>query len=209
MAHRLTGGRYELWPFVRLLARELRAAVEGVRPRQMWNMPSQYGKTTLLGVWGPLWILDRDPTARIMFVSYDADKAQRESMRARDLAEEHAGMLRFRLRADARAKGQWITEQGGGLYATGVNGAITGYSADVLLLDDLLKGWQAAHSAAVREFVSRRGLAGMSTTTSPGSPRLAISGIGWSFRRWRKKATRWGVRSANRSSRPGSPPRKC
>ena len=153
MAHRLTGGRYELWPFVRLLARELRAAVEGVRPRQMWNMPSQYGKTTLLGVWGPLWILDRDPTARIMFVSYDADKAQRESMRARDLAEEHAGMLRFRLRADARAKGQWITEQGGGLYATGVNGAITGYSADVLLLDDLLKGWQAAHSAAVREFV--------------------------------------------------------
>lgn len=47
----------------------------------------------------------------------------------------------------------WETEQGGGLYATGVGGGIIGYPADTLLLDDLLKGWQAAHSKGQRELV--------------------------------------------------------
>jgi phage terminase large subunit-like protein len=100
-----------------------------------------------------IWALDYDPTLRIMYVSYDADKAVEEAGLARDDAERHADQLRFQLRPDRRARGMWRTDQGGGLYATGVNGAITGFPADALLADDLFKGWQAAHSATVREFV--------------------------------------------------------
>lgn len=152
MAHRLTGGEYKLWAYVLLLAEQFAAAFRGDEPHQIWNMPSQYGKTTEL-VWGIVWALDRDPTCRLMYVSYDADKAVEEGGRARDLAEEHAEHLRFRLRTDVRARGRWMTEQGGGLYCVGVNGAITGFPADALLLDDLVKGWQAAHSEAQRKHV--------------------------------------------------------
>lgn len=152
MAHRLTGGDYKLWPYVVLLAEKAAAAFRGEDPHQIWNMPSQYGKTSLLR-WTIVWALDRDPTCRLMYVSYDADKAVEEGGGARDLAELHAEHLRFRLRTDVRARGRWMTEQGGGLYCVGVNGAITGFPADALLLDDLVKGWQDAHSEARRAHV--------------------------------------------------------
>lgn len=149
MANFLTGGEIRLWPYVRLLGRKFAEAVRGDDPRQLWNLPSQYGKTTSL-VWGIVWALDYDPTLRIMYVSYDADKAHREAGDARDLAIRYGDLLRFRLRRDSQARGLWRTDQGGGLYATGVNGGITGYPADVMLGDDLLKGWKDAHSDAVR-----------------------------------------------------------
>lgn len=145
---------YQPWRHLVLLADTFVDAVEGRGPSNlMWTLPSQYGKTTLIAQGIPLWLLDRDPTLRIMYVTYDAGKAMEEGGRTRDLAERHRDELRFRLRSDRRARGQWATDQGGGLYATGIKGAITGYPADVLLADDLLKGWAAAHSEAERDLV--------------------------------------------------------
>ena len=145
---------YREWRYVTLLADSFVDAVEGRGETNLqWTMPSQYGKTTLLAQGCPLWLLDRDPTLRVMYVTYDSGKAMEEAGKARDLAERHRGELRFRLRPDRRARGQWQTQAGGGLYATGIKGAITGYPADVLLADDLLKGWAAAHSEAERNLV--------------------------------------------------------
>lgn len=143
---------YKRWPYVDLLARKFTQAFRGVDPHQVWNMPSQYGKTTGL-TWGVVWALDQDPTLRIMYVSYDADRAVDVGGIARDLIEEHSADLSFSLRPDRRARGMWRTTAGGGLYCVGVNGAITGFPADALLLDDLLKGWQMAHSEAQRKHV--------------------------------------------------------
>lgn len=151
-AHHLTDGEYKLWPYIKLLGRKFAESVNGEDPNQEWWLPSQLGKTTLI-MWGALWILDRSPKTRIMYVSYDADKAVDEGGKARDIAERYASKLRFRLRPDQRARGKWTTSEGGGLYCVGIGGAITGFPQDVLLLDDLIKGWQAAHSAAQRESV--------------------------------------------------------
>lgn len=152
MGHHLTGGEYKQWAYIRLLARKLVEAVNGEDPRQVWNIPSQYGKTSLLCTYGVPWILQRDPTLRVLYVTYDADKAVEEGGKARDLIEEHPE-LGVRLRPDRRARGMWRTSQGGGLYAVGIYGGIVGYPADVVLLDDLMSGWQAAHSAAQRKAV--------------------------------------------------------
>lgn len=141
-----------LWRYVRLLGESFRDAASGIDPHQIWMLPSQYGKTSSL-MWGVLWLLDRDPTLRIMYLAYDADKAIDEGRKARDLAEKHADQLGFTIRRDARSASDWKTIEGGGLYSTGIRGAITGFPQDVLLLDDLIKGWQAAHSEAERDFV--------------------------------------------------------
>lgn len=143
---------YRRWPYVDLLARRFAQAFRGVDPHQVWNLPSQYGKTTGL-MWGVIWALDQDPTLRIMYVSYDADRAVDVGGNARDLIEQHSADLSYGLRADRRARGMWKTTAGGGLYCVGVNGGITGFPADALLLDDLIKGWQAAHSEAQRGHV--------------------------------------------------------
>lgn len=141
----------KLWRYVQLLGQLFADGFYRREPRQDVEIPSQYGKTTIYGKWGPIWALDMNPRLRIMYVSYDADKAVEECGQARDLVEEHAHELRFTLRPDKRARGFWKTEQGGWLYATGVGGAITGFPADGVIGDDLLKGWQAAHSEADRE----------------------------------------------------------
>lgn len=141
---------WKRWAYVELLGQRFREAADGTDPHQIWMLPSQYGKTTMLR-WAILWILDRDPTTRILYLSYNADKAVEEGGKARDLAERYIADLSFRVRADARARGDWKTTEGGGLYSTGINGTITGFPQDVLLLDDLIKGWQAAHSTAQRE----------------------------------------------------------
>lgn len=141
MAHALsTPGSYKLWRYIALLGRRFRAAAVGEDPHQIWMLPSQYGKTFTL-VWGIVWLLDYDPRLRVMYVTYDADRGVQIGSLARDIAEgrhadvspEAAGKLRFRLRPDSRARGEWMTEEGGGLYCTGVKGGITGRPQDVVL----------------------------------------------------------------------------
>jgi predicted phage terminase large subunit-like protein len=141
----------ELWPYVVLLSETFARALMGLGPTKVIeNLPSQMGKTTGL-MDDALWALDFDPRLRVMYVTYDVNKAEELGGDCRDLAEVHSADLRFRLRKDRSAKGQWKTDQGGGMYCTGINGAITGYPADVLLLDDLFKGWETAHSETQRE----------------------------------------------------------
>lgn len=142
---------YRRWPYIELLSKAFAAGIRGDDPRQLWNLPSQYGKTTLLINYGVPWALDLNPRLRIMYVTYDADKAVEEGGKARDFAEEHEDVLGFRLRADRRARGMWRTTEGGGLYCVGIHGGITGWPADVIVCDDLLKGWQVAHSEAQRD----------------------------------------------------------
>lgn len=154
MAEHLVGAPlFNRWRYVDLLSDRLVAAVDGDSPRQVWNIPSQMGKTTVLCTYGVPWILQRDPSLRIMYVTHDANKAVEEGGKARDLIEEHAAELGVELRPDRRARGMWRTRQGGGLYCVGIHGGIVGWPVDVMLLDDLLAGWQAAHSEAQRDTV--------------------------------------------------------
>lgn len=140
-----------MWRNLAVLGPAFADAIFRRRPRQEWRVPSQTGKTTLLGKWGPIWALDHNPRLRLMYVSYDADKAVEEAGEARDIARYYSADLRFQLRPDHQARGMWKTDEGGGLYATGINGSITGFPADGVIGDDLIKGWEAGHSPAVRE----------------------------------------------------------
>jgi phage terminase large subunit-like protein len=143
---------YQMWRHTALMSSHLARAATGEEPHQIHMIGSQYGKTTLL-MWFILWMLDRDPTLRIMYVSYDADRAVDFGGDVRDLVVKHREHLRFSLRTDQRAKGKWETPQGGGLYCVGILGGITGFPQDAVLCDDLFKGWEWAHSPAQREKV--------------------------------------------------------
>lgn len=147
-----TNTPYLLWRHSLFIAERLAQAENGELPHQIHMVGSQYGKTTAL-MWFILWLLDRDPTLRIMYVSYDADRAVKFGGEVLDRATEHADVLRFKLRPNRKAQGMWQTSQGGGLYCVGILGGITGFPQDVVLCDDLFKGWQWAHSQAQRNTV--------------------------------------------------------
>lgn len=145
------GGEYKVWRYVELLSMRFADLIFRRLPRQVWKLPSQTGKTSMCSRVGPIWAFDLNPRLRIMYVSYDADKAVEEAGNTRDLIDANSANLRFRLRPDRRARGMWKTDEGGGFYATGIGGAITGFPADVVIGDDMIKGWMAAHSETDRD----------------------------------------------------------
>lgn len=156
MAHELTKGtpgEVRRWRYMKLLARRFVMAVEGEARRQIWMLPARYGKTLMASVWGPTWALDRYPELPIMELSYAAKLARRNAVTVRDIAEEHAERLRFRLKPGAQRADLWQTTEGGGILAAGVDGGTTGFGGGLIVIDDPFKDWKEAHSETTRENV--------------------------------------------------------
>ncbi len=153
MAHHLEGSDYELYPYVEYLGHKARQLDTGEDPYQIWNLPSQYGKSKL-GVRTLAYMLDRHPSNQYITTSYADELADRNGLETRDYLIAHGDALRVRLRRDAQRKDRFLTDEGGGVLAAGLFSSMVGFSADGIIVDDPYKGWQEAHSAAYRLRVS-------------------------------------------------------
>jgi len=144
------------WRYVRLLSRKFREAADGVSKRQIWNLPARYGKSTIASQWGPAWLLDRNPRARIILTSYGDSLALENARAIRDIATAYPELVRFRLRRDARRADRFLTREGGGVLAKGIRSGITGFGAGRgggVIVDDPFKNWEEAHSPTIRQAV--------------------------------------------------------
>lgn len=129
-------------------------AVTNGNGRLVVNMPSGYGKSKFISQWTPAWFLNLYP-ARKVILSANTDKlAVEHGGEVRNIARDNP-FLRFRLREDSKAKGLWHTQAGGGMFCKGVGGAITGFRAHLLLIDDPYDDWDDAWSSAKRGSVER------------------------------------------------------
>lgn len=101
----------------------------------------------------PSWILGKHPDLPVMVSSYSDELATDfgQNTRAIMQSDQYAAMFPTRLRADAKAKGKWLTEQGGGYTAVGVGGALTGRGFKIGIVDDPFKNREEADSPVVRE----------------------------------------------------------
>jgi hypothetical protein len=117
--------------------------------RDIVTTPPRTGKSRLLAIWTVVWALMRDRDMQIVLVSYSDELAQAHSREARQIINEHAEFLGFRLSQDKTAVGRWrVDGHAGGLLATGINSGVTGFGADLLLIDDPVKDAAEADSAA-------------------------------------------------------------
>ncbi len=116
------------------------------------NMPARYGKSMFLSRWLPAWYLNLWPEKRIILGSYAAEIAQEHGGEVRNIARDNE-FLNFRLSQDKKKRGHWKTNAGGGMICAGVGGGITGFGADLLLIDDPYKNWADAWSLANRQKV--------------------------------------------------------
>ena len=120
--------------------------------RLLISFAPQQGKSARVTRYGILWLLRQFPTLRIGLVSYDGANAAQFSYQIRADIELFNGVsdsidLGLRLAKDQKAMGRWLLTTGGGVYAIGVGGGLTGRPLDLLVLDDPLKDVQAADSA--------------------------------------------------------------
>jgi hypothetical protein len=138
---------------VKLLSSKIVDAVSGRSPRLIVNMPPRHGKSELISKWTPAWFLDNFPTKTVINAGYGTQFAEEWGRKVRNITAQHQEQLRYRLSVDSKAAGRWNTTDGGGMYATGIGGAITGRGADLLVIDDPVKDHKEANSLVSRDTV--------------------------------------------------------
>jgi predicted phage terminase large subunit-like protein len=119
----------------------------GELTRVMLWVPPRHGKSELVSRTFAAWWLLRHPDKWVGLASYGADLAQQLSRIARDRYSVGGGTFRD----DSQAVNLWQTQSGGGMWATGVGGAITGFGCDLAIIDDPLKNSEEASSAVIRQ----------------------------------------------------------
>ena len=145
---------YRVSPTIALISDVLAEAVSEPGRRIIVTVPPREGKSTLVSQIGPPYALMTDPDSQVVLVSYADALAQEHSGEARARVTEHAALLGYRLRADKQAVGRWKVEgHAGGLLAAGILSGITGFGADLLIIDDPVKNAQEADSPAYRRRV--------------------------------------------------------
>ena len=151
---------YRMSWHVELLARKLEDVLKkverGEKARLIICMPPRHGKSDLASKKFPAWVLGKHADWPIIATSYAADLAVKFGLGTRDLMNSKLYQEIFpgtRLRADQKAKGNWLTEQGGGYNAAGVGGGITGKGFKIGIVDDPFKDRQEAESKLTRDNV--------------------------------------------------------
>lgn len=137
--------------------------------RLIITMPPQEGKSTRVANDFPIWALTQNPDLRIVLASYGQDLATRNgrAVRSRIRGNPQLGLA---LATDNGAASQWsIRGHGGGVKSVGIGGGITGFAADLMVIDDPVKSWAEAYSETYRRRVWDWWLTEASTRLSPGA----------------------------------------
>jgi hypothetical protein len=172
------------------------SADAGFQRRWIISTPPQEGKTQRMGTAGPLWLLLRDPTRRIIVASYEQGVAARSGLAVRQMIEtygggykgdrasrhqdDHLGLL---LDPDRAQQTNWNLIDGpgrrnGGMIAVGVGGSLTGRPADVMIIDDSIKNSKQADNPQQRKHIRDWYESVVTTRLSPGAI-VIIIGTRW------------------------------
>lgn len=114
--------------------------------RVMVFLPPRHSKSETVSRLFTAYYLYRHPERWVGLNSYAADLAHTLSRSARDHFRECGGQIR----PDAAAVNHWETPQGGGMWAAGVGGPITGRGFHLGVIDDPLKNAEEASSETIR-----------------------------------------------------------
>lgn len=129
------------------LTKQLQAIIDGKCKRLIIQVPPRIGKSYLSSRLFPAAYLLAHPDRYVGLVSYSAELAEGFSRSARDYYREAGGTFD----PHKQAVNDWGTQGGGGLWAAGVGGAITGRSGHLLIVDDPVKNREDADSPRVME----------------------------------------------------------
>jgi len=120
----------------------LEEAVAGRKRRLVVNLPPRYTKSIAASVALVAWSLGRDPTLKIMVATYSKELGAEHAEHTRIVMESRFYKWLFpNTRINPRHNRQldFETTAGGGRRSVSVTGSITGFGADIIILDDCMK----------------------------------------------------------------------
>ena len=118
----------------------------GKQPRQAIALPPGYLKSLIFSVALPAWLLGRDPTKRIICASHSMDLTERNMLLYREIIEApwyRATFPDFKVSRKCDKAEQIQTTRLGYRLSASVGTSVTGFRADIIIIDDPLPADQA------------------------------------------------------------------
>lgn len=112
-----------------------------------FSVPPRHGKTTLL-LYFIAWILSKDPTKRILYLSHSAGFAEKQITKAKKLALRAGVSI-----GDKDTLAEWETVEGGCVRAASIDAPPTGEGFDIVIVDDPHANRAEAESKKIRDGV--------------------------------------------------------
>ena len=134
------------WKHQLYLYAQLNRVTSGEINRLQIAMPPRHTKSETVTVRYAAWRLEQNPGLRIVIGAYNQKLANKFSRKIRRLLQ---GRVEFS--TDCKAVEEWETSSGGGIRAIGVGSGITGYGADLIIIDDPVKSRKQAESETYRD----------------------------------------------------------
>src|SRR5215208_5325577 len=112
----------------------------GRTPRAIINLPPGTGKSFIFAVCLPAWRLGHHPSSTILVVEHSKKLAKDTTRNIRKILLSEPFRRNFKTRIDENWKGagDFGTTKGGSVFATSVGGTITGFQAELVIVDDPL-----------------------------------------------------------------------
>lgn len=161
----------------RLIIEKLEAVERGEIKRLMLFLPPGSAKSTYASILFPSWFLGRNPKKQVIAASHTAELAENFGRRVRNLVNSDDFRRLYEgahLADDSQAAGRWDMQEGGGYYAVGVGGSVTGRRADLAILDDVVRSREDADSERVRQKTWDWYLADLKTRLKPNAGMIVI-----------------------------------
>ena len=132
--------RFEFYPHCNLLAGVLERVATGEIKRLLIQLPPRHSKSEMVSRLFSAYYLKKNPHHFVGLNSYSAELAYTLSRASRENFQRCGGIVKD----DVAAVKHWETPQGGGMWAAGVGGSITGKGFNLGIIDDPLKNSEEA-----------------------------------------------------------------
>jgi predicted phage terminase large subunit-like protein len=168
--------KYKFYKLHAELTKQLQRVIEGDCKRLIIQISPRHGKSLLSSKLLPAAYLLAHPDRYVGITSYSAELSEGFSRSARDFYRSAGGILdQYK-----QAVNDWGTEGGGGCWAAGVGGAITGRSGHLLIVDDPVKNREDAESPRVMEKLWDWYTSTLYTRLEPGVGSIVVIQTRWS-----------------------------
>lgn len=133
-------------------------------------MPPGSAKSTYCSVIAPAWLAGRKPNYNVIAASYGDKLAVRFGRRVREIVKQeiYQKIMGTNLRADVQSASEWGLDCDSDYLAVGMGAAVTGFRADVLIIDDPVKNDEEANSEVIQEKTWDAFNADLTTRLKPG-----------------------------------------
>lgn len=158
------------WPYQNYIYKRLDKITRKESKRLMLFVPPRHGKSELVTVRYAAWRLELDPKLRIIVTGHNQKLANKFSRKIRRIVGYENDVISI----EKKAADEWETVDGGGLCAVGVGSGITGFGADLIIIDDPIRGRADAESVNNRDRVWEWFNDDLHTRLEPGGSMILI-----------------------------------